>query len=116
MIVFFEKAMNTRLPLQNKLRTYRKKKRKNKVRPFFSQSGLDPPPPTAKPDEKFLDPRVDIRYHGGIETISLLNTFYSAAKIYNAFNVYRRELAPGTVSLTGDRAQGDNSKHWAYFF
>ena len=26
---------------------------------------------------------------------------------YNAFNVYCRELAPGTVSLTGDRAQGD---------
>ena len=33
---------------------------------------------------------------------------------YNAFNVYRRELAHGTVSLTGDRAQGDDSKHWAY--
>ena len=33
---------------------------------------------------------------------------------YNAFNVYRRELAPGTVSLTGDRAQGDDRKHWAY--
>ena len=33
---------------------------------------------------------------------------------YNAFNVYRRELAPGTVSLTGDRAKGDDSKHWAY--
>ena len=33
---------------------------------------------------------------------------------YNAFNVYRRELAPGTVSLTDDRAQGDDSKHWAY--
>ena len=33
---------------------------------------------------------------------------------YNAFNVYRRELAPGTISLTGDRAQGDDSKHWAY--
>ena len=33
--------------------------------------------------------------------------------IYNAFNVYRRELAPSTVSLTGDRAQGDDSKHWA---
>ena len=33
---------------------------------------------------------------------------------YNAFNVYRRELAPGTVSLTGDSAQGDDSKHWAY--
>ena len=25
---------------------------------------------------------------------------------YNAFNVYCRELAPGTVSLTGDRANG----------
>ena len=23
-------------------------------------------------------------------------------------------MAPGTVSLTGDRAQGDDSKHWAY--
>ena len=33
---------------------------------------------------------------------------------YNAFNVYCRELAPGTVSLTGDRAQDDDSKHWAY--
>ena len=33
--------------------------------------------------------------------------------IYSAFNVYRHELAPGTVSLTGDRAQGDDSKHWA---
>ena len=31
----------------------------------------------------------------------------------NAFNVYCRELAPGTVSLTGDRAQGDDSKHCA---
>ena len=35
MIVFFEKAMITGLPLQNKLRTYRKKKRKNNVRAFF---------------------------------------------------------------------------------
>ena len=34
--------------------------------------------------------------------------------LYNAFNIYRRELAPGTVSLTGARAQGDDSKHWAY--
>ena len=33
---------------------------------------------------------------------------------YNAFNVYCRVLAPGTVSLTGDRAQGDDSKHYAY--
>ena len=28
---------------------------------------------------------------------------------YNAFNVNCRELVPGTVSLTGDRAQGDDS-------
>ena len=34
---------------------------------------------------------------------------------YNAFNVYCRELAPGTVSLTGDRAQGDDSKHWQHY-
>ena len=33
---------------------------------------------------------------------------------YNAVNVSCRELAPGTVSLTGDRAQGDDNKHWAY--
>ena len=33
--------------------------------------------------------------------------------MYNAFNVYCRELAPGTVTLTGDRAQGDDSKHCA---
>ena len=30
---------------------------------------------------------------------------------YNPFLVYCRELAPGTVSLTGDRAQGGDSKH-----
>ena len=34
--------------------------------------------------------------------------------LYNAFNVYCRELALGTVSLTGDRTQGDDSKHCAY--
>ena len=33
---------------------------------------------------------------------------------YNAFNVYRRELASGTVNLTGDRAQGHDSKYWTY--
>ena len=33
---------------------------------------------------------------------------------YSAFNVDCRELAPGTISLTGDRAQGDDSKHCAY--
>ena len=31
------------------------------------------------------------------------------ASYYNAFNFYCRELGPGTVSLTGDRAQGDDS-------
>ena len=30
---------------------------------------------------------------------------------YNPFLVYCRELAPGTVSLTCDRDQGDDSKH-----
>ena len=30
---------------------------------------------------------------------------------YNPFLVYCRELTPGTVSLTGDRAQGDDSKY-----
>ena len=39
---------------------------------------------------------------------------YVSNNHYNAFNVYCRELAPGTVSLTGDRAQGDDSKHCAY--
>ena len=48
---------------------------------FFSVSRAWTPPPTAKPDESFLDPRMDIRYRGGRETISLLKTFYSATKI-----------------------------------
>ena len=34
---------------------------------------------------------------------------------YNPFLVYCRELAPGTVSLTGDRAQGDDSKHDSHY-
>ena len=42
------------------------------------------------------------------------NSILKVVGWYNAFNVYRREFAPGTVSLTGDRAQGDDSKHWAY--
>ena len=85
MIVFFEKAMITGLPLQNKLRTY-KNEEKQQRQSFFQSVGLGPPPPppTAKPDENFLDTRMDIlliRYRGGRETISLLKTFYSAAKI-----------------------------------
>ena len=35
------------------------------------------------------------------------------SRAYYAFNVYCRELAPGTVSLTGDRAQCDDSEHCA---
>ena len=42
------------------------------------------------------------------------NTLTARLSLYNAFNVYCRELAPSTVSLKGDRAQGDNSKHCAY--
>ena len=35
----------------------------------------------------------------------------SAIIMYDSFLVYCRELAPGTVGLTGDQAQGDDSKH-----
>ena len=34
---------------------------------------------------------------------------------YNSFLVYYRKLAPGTVSLTDDRAQGDDSKHDSHY-
>ena len=34
---------------------------------------------------------------------------------YNPFLVYCRELALGTVRLTGDRAQGDDSKHDSHY-
>ena len=59
--------MITGLPLQNKLRTY-KKRRKKTTSELFSVSRAGTPH-NAKPDENFLDPRVDIRYRGGIETI-----------------------------------------------
>ena len=36
-------------------------------------------------------------------------------QLYNPFLVYCRELAPGTVSLTGGRAQGDDSKHDSHY-
>ena len=39
------------------------------------------------------------------------NCWYTFPGPYNPFLVYCRELAPGTVSLTGDWAQGDDSKH-----
>ena len=65
------------LPLQNKL--CKKTKNKQQRQSFFQSVGLGPP--TAKPDENFLDPCMDIHYRCGRETISLLKTFYSAAKI-----------------------------------
>ena len=34
---------------------------------------------------------------------------------YNTVLVYCRELASGTVSLTGDRAQGDDNKHDSHY-
>ena len=34
---------------------------------------------------------------------------------YNPFLVYCRELVPGAVSLTGDWAQGDDSKHDSHY-
>ena len=47
--------------------------------------------------------------------ISRINEVYvvvfSIKYRYNSFLVYCRELAPGTVCLTGDWAQGDDSKH-----
>ena len=36
-------------------------------------------------------------------------------QVINPFLVYCLELAPGTVSLTGDRAQGDDSKHDSHY-
>ena len=41
--------------------------------------------------------------------------YYAYLHHYNPFLVYCRELAPGTVSLTGDRAQGDDSKYDSHY-
>ena len=45
----------------------------------------------------------------------LSGVFIDKLKKYNPFLVYCRELAPSTVSLTGDRAQGDDSKHDSHY-
>ena len=45
----------------------------------------------------------------------LMITIHFHVTYYNPFLVYCRELAPGTVSLTGDRAQGDDSKHDSHY-
>ena len=54
-----------------------------------------------------------------VHTLSLICTIISPIikcclplkRWYNSFLVYCRELAPGTVSLTGDWAQGNDNKH-----
>ena len=69
--------MVTGLPLQNKLRTYKKRRKNNNVRAFFAASRAwtphPPPPPQRKNPTKIFWIRV--------WTVSLLKTFYSAAKI-----------------------------------
>ena len=83
MIVFFEKRYDHWNPSAKSAEDLQKRRKKQR-QIFFQSVGLGPPPPpppTAKPDENFLDTRMDIRYPGGRETISLLKTFYSAAKI-----------------------------------
>ena len=72
MIVFYEKGHDHWAPSANKLRTYKKTKKKQRQSFFSVSRAWTPPPPTVKPDEKFLDLRMDIRFRGGRETISLL--------------------------------------------
>ena len=43
------------------------------------------------------------------------HSYLRVVVIYNPILVYCRELAPGTVSLTCDRAQGDDSKHDSHY-
>ena len=47
--------------------------------------------------------------------ITVLSCMISVQLRYNPFLVYCRELAPSTVSLTCDRAQGDDSKHDSHY-
>ena len=60
-----------------------------------------------KKGKKSTDVKSILSYPACKESMAMLHA--DLMKRYNAFNVYRRELAPGTVSLTGDRAQGDDS-------
>ena len=48
-------------------------------------------------------------------TITYFYCYSHCGSLYNPFLVYCHELAPGTVSLTGDRAQGDDSEHDSHY-
>ena len=50
----------------------------------------------------------------GVQVVSICS-YIEPTTAYNPFLVYCRELAPGTVSLTGDRAQGDDSKYDSHY-
>ena len=45
----------------------------------------------------------------------LISCFDAAKFYYNMSFVYSRELASGTVSLTGDWSRGEDSKQYRYF-
>ena len=47
--------------------------------------------------------------------VKLTDIGTSKERDYNPFLVYCRELAPSTVSLTGDRAQGDDCEQDSHF-
>ena len=47
--------------------------------------------------------------------VSVLIAYMHMQCLYNSFLVYCLELAPGTVSLTANRAQGDASKHYSHY-
>ena len=71
-----------------------------------------------KPDDycEFLSSGVSRQHRIARDDLgSLLFYEFSKLRYYNPFHVYCRELALGTVSLTGDRAQGDDSKHDSHY-
>ena len=78
MIVFFEKAMITGLPLQNKLRTYKKKEEEKQRQSFFQSVGLGSPLPHRQTRRKFPG---SARGYTLSRWYRNDKTFYSAAKI-----------------------------------
>ena len=55
------------------------------------------------------------RYFDYVDILYLQYYLPITKLFYNLFLVYCCELAPGTVSLTGDRDQGDDSKHDSHY-